>query len=72
VNTERSQEAIATGATRIAVACPFCYVMFDDGVKGEGADEQVKVQDIAEIVLEAIERESASPAPVGGDFTVGI
>ena len=55
VNTERSQEAIATGATRIAVACPFCYVMFDDGVKGEGKDEEVKVQDIAEILWEAIE-----------------
>ena len=34
--------------TRIAVACPFCYVMMDDGVKGEGKDEDVKVQDIAE------------------------
>ncbi|MFM7223988.1 MAG: heterodisulfide reductase-related iron-sulfur binding cluster [Actinomycetota bacterium] len=55
VNTERSQEAIATGASRIAVACPFCYVMFDDGVKGEGAEEQVQVQDIAEILWEAVE-----------------
>jgi Fe-S oxidoreductase/nitrate reductase gamma subunit len=55
VNTERSQEAIATGATRIAVACPFCYVMFDDGVKGEGRDEDVQVQDIAEILWEAVE-----------------
>ena len=56
VNTERAQEAIATGASRVAVACPFCYVMFDDGVKGEGADEQVQVQDIAEILWEAIDR----------------
>ena len=36
VNVERAQEAIATGAERIAVACPYCYVMMDDGVKGEG------------------------------------
>jgi Fe-S oxidoreductase/nitrate reductase gamma subunit len=62
VNTERSQEAIATGASRIAVACPFCYVMFDDGVKGEGKDEEVRVQDIAEILWEAIERESSPQA----------
>ena len=62
VNTERSQEAIATGATRIAVACPFCYVMFDDGVKGEGKDEEVRVQDIAEILWEAIEAEAARRA----------
>ena len=56
VNAERSQEAIATGASRIAVACPFCYVMIDDGVKGEGKDDNVKVQDIAEILWEAVER----------------
>ena len=72
VNTERSQEAIATGASRVAVACPFCYVMFDDGVKGEGKDEEVKVQDIAEILWEAIENESKSTTPVGGTFETGI
>ncbi len=72
VNTERSQEAIATGASRIAVACPFCYVMFDDGVKGEGADEEVKVQDIAEILWEAMESETDRTAPVGGTFETGI
>ena len=70
VNTERSEEAVATGADRIAVACPFCYVMMEDGVKGQGKDEDVKVQDIAEIVLEALD---ASPAaPVGGTFPTGI
>jgi Fe-S oxidoreductase len=72
VNTERSQEAIATGATRVAVACPFCYVMFDDGVKGEGKDEEVRVQDIAEILWEAIEGESERTAPVTAKFDTGI
>jgi Fe-S oxidoreductase len=72
VNTERSQEAIATGATRVAVACPFCYVMLDDGVKGEGKDEEVRVQDIAEILWEAIEGESGRAAPTGAVFPTGI
>ena len=72
VNTERSEEAVATGASRIAVACPFCYVMFDDGVKGQGKEEEVKVQDIAEILLEAIENEASSPAPAQGTFTPGL
>ena len=72
VNTERSQEAIATGATRVAVACPFCYVMFDDGVKGEGKDEEVRVQDIAEILWEAIESETERAAPTGAAFPTGI
>jgi Fe-S oxidoreductase len=57
VNVERSQELIATGASRIATACPFCYIMIDDGVKGEGLEEDaIKVADIAMHVLEAIEQ----------------
>ncbi len=56
INVERSQELLATGATRIATACPFCYVMIDDGVKGEGVDDsEVKVGDIALHVLDALE-----------------
>jgi len=56
VNVERSQELIATGATRIATACPFCYIMIDDGVKAQGLEEdQVKVGDLAMHVLEALE-----------------
>jgi Fe-S oxidoreductase/nitrate reductase gamma subunit len=72
VNTERSQEALATGATRIAVACPFCYVMMEDGVKEAQRDEDVKVQDIAEVLLEAIERVETAPAPPTAEFTPGI
>ena len=72
VNVERAQEALATGAERIAVACPFCYVMMDDGVKGEGRDEDVKVQDIAEMLLEALENESSIPAPASADYESGL
>jgi Fe-S oxidoreductase len=72
VNTERSEEALATGASRIAVACPFCYVMMDDGVKEKGKDEEVKVQDIAEILYEALVAERPAAAPAGGVFTPGI
>jgi Fe-S oxidoreductase len=70
VNDERSQEALATGASRIAVACPFCYVMMEDGVKGQGRDEDVKVQDIAEVLLDAVE--SGEAAPASASFTPGI
>jgi Fe-S oxidoreductase/nitrate reductase gamma subunit len=54
VNTERSRELIATGAARVATACPYCYVMMDDGVKENGADDII-VQDISMHLLEAIE-----------------
>jgi Fe-S oxidoreductase/nitrate reductase gamma subunit len=72
VNDERAQEALSTGATRVATACPFCYIMLDDGVKAAGADEdQVKVGDIAMHLLEAIEageqRAIAPGAPLSVD-----
>ena len=61
INVERSQELLATGATRIATACPFCYIMIDDGVKGEGVEEdQVMVADIAMHLLDAIEEGEAN------------
>jgi Fe-S oxidoreductase len=54
VNTERSRELIATGAQRVATACPFCYIMIDDGVKEHGRDDVV-VQDISMHLLDALE-----------------
>jgi Fe-S oxidoreductase len=60
VNTERSRELIATGASRVATACPFCIVMIDDGVKENGRDDIV-VADISMHILDAIERSEASP-----------
>ena len=56
VNDVRAAELVDTGATRVATACPFCYVMMDDGVKAAGKDDdEVQVADIAMHVLEALE-----------------
>jgi len=56
VNDERAEQAISTGASRVATACPFCYIMLDDGVKAAGKEEdEVKVADISIHLLEAIE-----------------
>ncbi len=52
VNIERAEEALATGASEIAVACPFCYVMLDDGVKELGKGDEVRVRDLAMMLLE--------------------
>jgi len=54
VNNERAEEALATGADEIAVACPFCFVMLDDGVKELGRGE-VPVRDIAMILADGLE-----------------
>ncbi len=53
INIERTDEALATGATTIAVACPFCMTMMGDGVKNKNKEAEVKVKDIAELIAEA-------------------
>ncbi|HEY9226713.1 MAG TPA: (Fe-S)-binding protein, partial [Gemmatimonadaceae bacterium] len=48
INVERTEELLATGAETIAVACPFCMTMINDGVKA--VQSEVPVLDIAEVV----------------------
>ena len=53
INAERAGEAIKTGATTVATACPFCMTMMADGVKAEGHPE-VAVKDVAELLAESM------------------
>ncbi len=57
INQERVKEAAATGAQTLAVACPFCTVMLDDGVRETGA--KLQVIDLATLLSEAVERRKA-------------
>lgn len=50
INWERTDEAISTGASIIAAACPFCNTMLTDGVKTREKEESTQVLDIAELV----------------------
>ena len=55
VNFERSNEAIQTGASIIAAACPFCNTMLTDGVKNSNKEEEIQVLDIAELIAQSIQ-----------------
>ena len=55
INIERTEEALATDATTVGTACPFCMTMMTDGVKAKEAAEKVRVKDIAELLWEAVE-----------------
>jgi Fe-S oxidoreductase/nitrate reductase gamma subunit len=54
INRNRVQEAIDTGAELLCAACPFCMTMFEDGIRGVGAEETFAVKDIAELVAAAM------------------
>ena len=54
INVERTKEALETGASVIAAACPFCNTMLTDGVKSNEKEEQVQVLDIAELVVQSM------------------
>ena len=62
INVNRTAEALATGADRIAIGCPFCRVMLSDGLNAAQADgtarPEVQVVDVAQMLLAAVR-----PAP---------
>jgi Fe-S oxidoreductase len=53
VNQERAREALATGAEVLAVGCPFCLTMMEDGVNARKQDRDMRVMDVAELLWEA-------------------
>ena len=57
INVARVSEAAETGAGTLAVACPFCTVMLDDGVQSTG--DQLRVVDVATLLAEAIDGREA-------------
>jgi len=55
VNRLRAQQALETDADTIAVACPFCSTMMEDGINAEKEDRQVVVKDVAELLWESMD-----------------
>jgi Fe-S oxidoreductase len=60
INANRTAEAVATGADKIAIGCPFCRVMLSDGLAVQQADgsarPEVEVVDVAQLLLSAVQR----------------
>ena len=53
INIERTEEALDTKPSIIATGCPFCNTMVTDGVKSKEKEADVKVLDIAEMIINA-------------------
>jgi len=65
VNLERAQELVATGASVVAAACPFCNSMLRDGLAAATADPP-ELLDVVQIVAAAIAKTSPQTT-AGGD-----
>jgi len=55
INVERCEDAIATNASVVATACPYCLNMFEDAIKTKGMEEKLVARDIAELVVKSVE-----------------
>ena len=63
VNHERVEEALDTGASKIATGCPFCRVMMTDGVDDVAAANDIpkaEVLDVAQLLLGSLDTSSVT------------
>lgn len=56
-NVIRLEQLRTENPDTIAVACPYCMVMFEDAAKNTGVDDKVARQDVAELLLQSVKTE---------------
>ncbi len=55
VNQERARQILETGADIVAVGCPFCTTMLEDGINARKGERDVRVMDVAELLWESVQ-----------------
>jgi Fe-S oxidoreductase len=55
VNIRRVEQALETQPDAVAVACPYCMTMIDDGLKAKEMEGKVEALDIMELVADHME-----------------
>ena len=53
VNHIRTDHFLETGSDTVAVSCPFCLQMFEEGISAKGQQDEKQARDLIEIVDEA-------------------
>ncbi|HOO56287.1 MAG TPA: heterodisulfide reductase-related iron-sulfur binding cluster [bacterium] len=64
LNVRRAKELAGTGANTVAVSCPYCMQMLEDGIKLIEMEDKLKLKDISTIVLEAMGIKTGKEIPV--------
>jgi Fe-S oxidoreductase len=60
VNQERARQILETGADIVAVGCPFCTTMLEDGINARKGDRDVRVMDVAELLWQSVQDSSVT------------
>ncbi len=59
VNHIRTEHFLETEGDTVAVSCPFCLQMFDEGISAKGLEDQKQAKDLIELIDESIPEPSA-------------
>jgi Fe-S oxidoreductase len=59
VNQERARQILETDADIVAVGCPFCMTMLEDGVNARKGDRDVRVMDVAELLWQSVSNQGS-------------
>ena len=62
INHRRVDQVKAAGVETVAVGCPFCMQMLEDGLSARDPEKRVRAADVAELVAEALDAGGADPA----------
>lgn len=54
MQVKRAEEIVASGAKKVALACPFCMVMLQDGLNKTGKEKEIQLVDLAELVQQSL------------------
>ena len=71
VNQERARQALETNAEIVAVGCPFCLTMMEDGVNARKGDRDARVMDVAEILWQS-QQACARPETSAASVKAGL
>jgi len=63
INELRLAQALETGASVIATACPYCLQMFEDAIRAKGVEERLQIKDIAEMLVAAVVTKEGESGP---------
>ncbi len=53
INILRTEDALKTNPNIIVTACPYCNTMMEDGIKNKEKEQEIKVLDIAELIVKS-------------------